>query len=135
MLRNIFLSLLSVGMVGCVGVKTYTEETYSKSYFKPITLSELTASHNDLIPSEDGKSLKYLDKDNEWCGSVIYAVILPIPLMAPVCERSSEFEVKDGVVIEKLETSIQKGGKVCGPLQFLLNGMMSFGQGSQGWCS
>ena len=135
MLKHIFLILVSVALGGCVGVKTYTEKSYPKPYFEPFTLDELNVKHKNLIASQDGSSYKYVAKDDEWCGAVIYAVILPIPFMAPVCERGSKFEIEDKIVIKQIDTSVREGGKACGPLQFLFNGMMSFGQGSQGWCS
>jgi hypothetical protein len=64
---------------------------------------------------------------------VVYAVILPIPLMAPVCEERQDFYVKDGIVTEQVKTSVQGKGKVCGPLQAFFTTLMGFGQGGS-WC-
>jgi len=147
----IYMKLLGVlfflvTMSGCAGVIVSSPSTTN---YKNPTLSHYlentdsdhtrTVEHSDEAVSYDMNQVKkywgepsnskhnseydiWLYKHpNEWCGVVPFLVI-PIPLVLPVCEHSYEVKFKNNLVESIKEKYPTVWGGICGPL---LDGMGS----------
>lgn len=129
----VLVSLLTLILPGCVGVNTWLPASFARDVSMP--RKDVIEEFGDPDRSEEGDSiLVYIDSTNEWCGVTLYAVILPLPLMAPVCDTETRFLCEADAAVKKISKIVRRGGVSCGPLQYVFSSMMDFGQHNQTWC-
>ncbi len=112
MRRVIVIFYLITQISGCIGVG-FSRPVYS-SYDMPKKLTRL--SENNEI--KDGKVI--VNYKREWCGPVI-GIVIPIPIMLPVCESFKELTYKEGSVIHVADKIVTGRMYACGPFMCALN--------------
>ncbi|WP_233322325.1 hypothetical protein [Pseudomonas sp. Au-Pse12] len=110
-------ALAALGLCGCVGAWVdMPEEQVTK-----------TAAHQTLIGNAMTPVITRTQKstpERQWCGTTVWAVILPIPLKLPVCESYSATSYGNdigGIEAPLLYSShkISSEFYACGPFMFL----------------
>ncbi|WP_258230390.1 hypothetical protein [Pseudomonas protegens] len=115
--RTLMTTLAALGLCGCVGAWVdMPEEQVTK-----------TAAHQTLIGNSMTPVITRTQKstaERQWCGTTVWAVILPIPLKLPVCESYSATSYGNdigGIEAPLLYSShkISSEFYACGPFMFL----------------
>lgn len=117
-MKGALVALLAVfGLCGCVGV-------WMETPYKQVSK---TAAHQELIGNGLTPVISHTQQstsERQWCGTTLWAVVLPIPLKLPVCESYSATAYGNnihGVETPLLYTSkkVSSDFYACGPFMFL----------------
>lgn len=117
MVRTLVTTMAALGLYGCVGAWVdMPEEQVTK-----------TAAHQALIGNSMKPVITRTQKstaERQWCGTTVWAVILPIPLKLPVCESYSATSYGNdisGIEAPLLYSSRKVSSEfyACGPFMFL----------------
>ncbi|QBF28945.1 hypothetical protein EXN22_25855 [Pseudomonas tructae] len=106
-----------LSLTGCVGATVVLPEKQTSP----------TGAHRILrlknITPKVSKSEKY-NVTREWCGVTLWAVVVPVPLLLPVCRTYSEVAYGpdidgDQVVLFNARQTISSPMYACGPMMIL----------------
>ena len=118
-MRNLIAVVIAALLMGCVGVVVPSSETRGIDITRQYRLHEMSPERAwDKEPHvADGKQT--VDSVRKWCGIVLVAVIVPIPLMLPVCESYIEAAYEGGTPKSATLHRIRYDLYACGPFMWV----------------
>ena len=126
---KLILTVLIVGasLSGCAGITFYGNQdpVVSQSDFSRVASFQDRKTPPNRTPDKqypDGTVMYVLNHESAWCGAVIW-VIIPIPLLLPLCHNHTEMTYRDGKPIQmRSQWSGLTHGAVCAPLGYGFTG-------------
>ncbi|VVP61881.1 hypothetical protein PS870_06469 [Pseudomonas fluorescens] len=115
---RVMMFLLMMILSGCVGFLkdnqvVKTQHATNKYYLddKEMLWSESTHPVNGTVA---------LESEHKWCAVTVWVVVIPIPLMLPVCKNSKEVSFVDNrPSVETIKWLGQESVYLCGPVPWL----------------
>jgi hypothetical protein len=126
-MKRILVLIFGASLSGCVGITFYGNQdaVVSQTDFSRVASFEDRERPPNRAPDKqypDGSVMYVLNRETEWCGTVIWAII-PIPLMLPLCHSHTEMTYKDGKPIQmRSQGSGLTHGAACSPFGPVLSG-------------
>lgn len=120
---------MSLCLQACLGYVTYTETEVSKeannSFYIGRNMEQISTDMGRSPTKKEtkGNQVTWLyfsnnDAKSVWCGH-IPVVVIPIPLMLPVCEEKTEVIFEENSVTSYKNIKVKEGGFICNPLNIL----------------
>ncbi|WP_241108112.1 hypothetical protein [Pseudomonas sp. MPFS] len=117
-IKGLLCTLIVLGLSGCVGAWVDMPEKQEST----------TVAYQQLVKNGTHPVITHTEKTSpqrRWCGTTIWAVILPIPLKLPVCE-SYDSAISYGNDAHGTPTPLLRSSQTlgstfhaCGPLMFM----------------
>ncbi len=112
------------GLMGCVGITVSTGGHAKTSHVSgTVSIAPVVADQGGQR-SSDQRNLaptnrkEIVDAERNWCGVTIW-VVVPIPLILPVCSAHTEVIYVDNRATAKTEVRTKHRWMVCGPLLWM----------------
>lgn len=122
-LASIVLCLLLQGCIGAAIVSDRVSVSEEQFVFKNRDdYLRLKGAPDERDVSENLEVWKYYQDESAWCGLFIYAVIIPIPLALPTCEKSETATFnQEGVTVKVEVRDTEWKGAYCAPIAPVLD--------------
>ena len=115
----LIITIIVLNISGCIGATSsnYSYVIESDLRTNPYLDKNYLTKPNRAADkvSADGLESYIVSSELKWCGFTIYALLLPIPLMLPVCHSNHEVSYKDGKPVRQKFEYGKTYGAVCGP--------------------
>ncbi len=128
-MKRILILIASLNISGCVGFWVTTgsnSEVRDASNDKSVMLNGVRQQWTSIEHPANG-TMRY-NKELEWCGLALW-VIVPIPLMLPICHSGEEVTFSNNNPEYITKTWPRAAAYFCGPGVYLATGMS---EGSHG---
>lgn len=122
--RTVVVLCAALSQFGCVGYLTQTQYhgspkdiSGSRDAFRnskdAFRNSHAYGEPTQITPTLNGELWRY-DQGSRWCGVIIYAVIIPIPLMLPLCHQATTIAFVGETATSEIHEGIEAGDHYVG---------------------